>query len=270
MRYYLALLWLFGALFADPLPSWNEGAAKRAILSFVEETTQGGGKGHIPPKDRVAVFDEDGTLWIEQPLYVEFFFALDRVKELASKHPEWKNEEPYKSIIEGKLEAVKGYNEKDIAKIIAATHAGITIDQFHEEVRKWLKTAVHPRFNRPFKELIYQPMLEVLHLLRLHQFHIYIVSGGGQEFIRSYAEEVYKVPVENVIGSASKVKYEYQEGHPILIKEPEILFVDNFAGKVEGINLIVGKKSHIAFGNSTGDQQMLEWTQSNSGEIYSC
>ena len=145
------------------------------------------------------------------------------MKQLASKHPEWKSEEPFKSIIEGEIEAVKGYSEKDIAKIIAATHAGMTIDQFHEEVRKWLATAVHPRFNRPFKELVYQPMFEALRLLRLHQFHIYIVSGGGQEFMRSYAEEVYKVPVENVVGSVGKVKYEYQEGHPVLIKEPELL-----------------------------------------------
>lgn len=251
---------------ADPLPSWNEGPVKNAILSFIEETSRVGGSNYISIKDRIAVFDEDGTLWVEQPLYVQFFFAVDRVKELAPQHPEWRNQEPFKSILEDKLDVVQGLNEKEIAQILVATHAGMSVEQFQQAVKRWLDVAVHPRFNRKFTELVYQPMLEVIHLLKMHQFHIYIVSGAGQEFMRTYSEQVYKIPVENVIGTAGKMKYQNKDGDVDLIKLPELLFVNNFAGKVEGINLFVGKKPSIAFGNSIGDQQMLEWTQSNTGK----
>jgi phosphoglycolate phosphatase-like HAD superfamily hydrolase len=264
---YLCLLCLFAwkQMQADPLPSWNEGAAKHALLQFVREATQEGGENFIPLAERIATFDEDGTLWVEQPLYVELFFVLDRIRSELPKHPEWRDKEPFKSLLMG-AKALDHLSKEEIVALIVLTHTGMTVDAFHRSVSNWLETAIHPRFKRPFTELVYQPMLEVMQLLREHGFSIYIVSGGGQEFIRAFAQKVYGIPPGNVIGSAGKVKYEYQNGQPVLIKLPEIMFIDNREGKPEGINLIVGKRPVAAFGNSIGDQQMLEWTQAGKGK----
>ena len=260
---YLILFFTLVSLSADPLPSWNEGEAKKSILAYIEEVSHVGGANYTPIKERVAVFDEDGTLWVEQPLYVQYFFAVDQVQSKWPQHPEWRDQEPFKSILDNDLSREQNFSEKEIAQIIEATHSGMTVEDFQEEVRKWLKQTVHPRFKRPFTELVYQPMLELLHHLKLHQFRIYIVSGGGQDFMRVYAEEVYKIPVENVVGTIAKVKYEMKDGIPHLFKLSDLLLLNNFAGKVEGIGLMIGKKPTIAFGNSIGDQQMLEWTQSH-------
>lgn len=251
---------------ADVLPSWNEGPIKQAILRFVEETTLEGSPNYIPPAERIATFDEDGTLWVEQPLYTEGFFALDRLKAMALNHPEWKEKNPLSILLTTTIENLKHLPKKDIEELIAFTHSGMSVDEFHVIVNEWLDKAVHPRFQKPFTSLVYQPMIEVIDYLRDHQFDIYIVSGGGQEFIRAFAEKVYGIPPSHVIGTAAKVKYEYQDGNPILLKLPDILFVDDKDGKVEGINLIIGQHPHIAFGNSTGDKEMLEWTQANKGK----
>jgi len=242
-------------LSADPLPSWNEGPNKQAILKFVEESAR------IPVNERIAVFDQDGTLWVEQPLYTQVFFALDSIKALADKHPSWKNEEPFKTILEGRYSDFKNFTAADIEQIMIYTHSGMSTDEYADQVKKWLETARHPRYNRPFTSLIYQPMLEVIHLLKKNDFDVHIVSGGGQEFIRAYAEKVYGIPPQNVIGTAGKLQYHYNEGHPFLKKLPEILFVDDKTGKPESISLFIGRRPVAAFGNSVGDQQMLEWTQ---------
>ncbi len=262
----LSLLFICEGVQADVLPSWNDGVAKRSIIQFVKDVTDQANEAYIKPEDRIATFDEDGTLWVEQPLYAQVFFAIDSLKSRAFQHPEWKNREPFKTILSGNLEALQKLSPKDIEHILAFTHTGMTVEEFHQQVSNWLEKAVHPRFKRPFTELVYQPMLEVIQLLRDNQFDIYIVSGGGQEFIRAFAEKVYKIPPSHVIGTASKVKYEYRNGHPVLLKAPSLLFVDDKAGKPEGINLIIGKRPVAAFGNSIGDQQMLEWTQDGPGK----
>lgn len=263
----LILLLMFGALLAaDPLPSWNEGAAKKSIIDFVTDVTTEGSKSFVTPNDRIAAFDNDGTLWVEQPVYPEFFFAIDSVQKFASKHPEWADKEPYQSIIKGEVEAVKHFSRTEIVELIAATHAGMTLDEFQRQVADWLKTAVHPKFKKPFTDLTYKPMLEAMEFLRENKFVVYIVSGGGQDFMRVFAEKVYGVPPSHVIGTCCKMRYEYRNGHPVLLKLPEVLFIDDKAGKPEGINLIIGKRPIIAFGNSVGDREMLEWTQSNAGK----
>lgn len=266
----ILMVFLFiGNVFAanvDPLPSWNDGEAKKAILEFVKEVTREGGANYIAPKDRIATFDEDGTLWVEQPIYVEFFFALENIKAMASQHPEWANTEPFKSAIIGKEGAINKFTIRDFEELISVTHSGISIDAFHDRVNAWLKTAVHPRFKKPFTELVYKPMLEVMQYLRNNQFQIYIVSGGGQEFIRSFAERLYGLPPGHVIGTVGKLEYEYRDGDPILLKLPEVLFINDKEGKPEGINLVIGQRPVIAFGNSVGDRQMLEWTQATKGK----
>lgn len=261
------LCFAFGTCFGqlDPLPSWNEGKAKQEIISFVTATTTPGNKDYISTENRIAVFDQDGTLWVEQPIYTQFLFAIDTVRALAPQHPEWNTQEPYKSIIEGNLRKIRGFTIQDIEKIIAATHANITVEEFNERVEEWFKKAEHPRFKKPFTELIYQPMLEVINYLKAYGYKTYIVSGGGQDFIRNYSERVYGIPSEQVIGSAGKVKYEYRQGQPALIKLPEVLFIDDRAGKPEAIHLVIGKRPVAAFGNSDGDQQMLEWSQAAKG-----
>ena len=266
--FIISLFLLSGTINAvsDPLPSWNEGATKESIINFVKEVTDEGSKNYIPPKNRIATFDEDGTLWVEQPLYAEFFFALETIKSLAPEHPELANKEPFKSILSGDADAIKNLNEHDMEQLIGITHSGMTLDEFHQRVNDWLKKATHPRFKKPFTDLVYQPMLEAMQLLRDNQFLIFIASGGGQEFIRVFAEQLYGTPPGHIIGTTGKVKYEYRDGHPVLIKLPEVLFVDVNGGKPEGINLIIGQRPVIAFGNSTGDQQMLEWTQGNKGK----
>ena len=249
----------------DPLPSWNDGPAKQAIVAFVQAVTTEGGAEFVPVEDRIATFDQDGTLWIEQPLYTQAIFALDRVGELAPEHPEWKTEEPFKAVLAGDRATMARFTEQDWARIIAATHAGTTTEQFLEFAGDWLARAEHPRFERPYTELVYQPMREVMELLRASGFRTYIVTGGGQEFVRTYSERVYGVPVEQVVGSSIATKYEYQGGEPVLMREPQVFFIDDHAGKAIGINLFIGRRPHAAFGNSGGDREMLEWTGAGDG-----
>ncbi|MGH6921622.1 MAG: HAD family hydrolase [Geminicoccaceae bacterium] len=249
----------------DPLPSWNDGPAKQAIVEFVEAVTRDGGADFVPPEDRIATFDQDGTLWVEHPLYGQATFALERVGALAAEHPEWKDQEPFKAVLAGDREAMARFGEGDWMKIIAATHAGMTNEAFLEIVQDWLAKAKHPRFERPPTELVYQPMLEVMAYLRESGFRTYIVTGGGQEFVRVYSERVYGVPVEQVVGSSIATKYESQDGKPVLMREPKVFFIDDHAGKAIGINLFIGKRPYAAFGNSGGDREMLEWTGAGAG-----
>jgi phosphoglycolate phosphatase-like HAD superfamily hydrolase len=253
---------------ADPLPSWNDGPSKKAVVEFVEKVTKEGGPDFVPPSDRVAVFDNDGTLWSEQPVYFQVAFALDRVKAVAPKHPEWKDQQPFKAVLEGDLKAALAGGQKAVAEIMLATHAGMTTDDFDQLVRDWVKTARHPRFDRPYTDLVYQPMLEVLSHLRAHGFKTYIVSGGGIEFMRVFAEHVYGVPPEQVVGSSGKLKYEMRDGRPVLVKLPEIAFVDDGPGKPAGIQENIGRRPVMAFGNSDGDFQMLQWTTTGTGSRF--
>jgi len=250
---------------ADPLPSWNDGSTKQAILSFVKEVTHKSGPKYVEPEDRIATFDQDGTLWVSHPLYTQAMFALDRVRELAPKHPEWKNKEPFKAVIAGDREAMANFTESDWELIVAATHTGMSTEAFLEIVKQWLATANHPRFKRPYTELVYQPMIEVMDYLRANEFKTYIVTGGGQEFVRVYSEQVYGIPPEQVVGSSILTKYEYKDGKPVLMREPKVFFIDDHAGKAIGINLFIGKRPYAAFGNSGGDREMLEWTQAGDG-----
>jgi len=249
----------------DPLPSWNEGPVKQAIVSFVQKVTDKSGLAYVPPEDRIATFDQDGTTWVEHPLYTQAMFALDRVHELAPKHPEWKTEPPFKAILGNDREAVAKFTDADWGKIIGVTHSGMTIEAFRKIAQEWLARAKHPRFKRPYTELVYQPMLEVMQYLRTNGFKTYIVTGSGQEFVRVYGEKVYGVPPEQVVGSDLATKYAYQDGKPVLMRLPKVFFNDNYAGKAIGINLFIGKRPLAAFGNSTGDRQMLEWTQAGDG-----
>jgi phosphoserine phosphatase len=260
MRLFFLFFFVVGSLGADELPSWNEGPAKQALLSFVERAVR-----EIAPADRIATFDEDGTLWVEQPLYPEFVFAMDTLPGIIARHPEWRNEQPYQAVLESDKEKMLDFPKSNIAKILAATHAGMTVEAFHRKVQKWLETTAHPRFKKPFTQLIYQPMVEVIELLRKNGFKVYIVSGGGQEFIRAFAKPTYGIEPEHVIGTAGKVKYTYQVGQPVMMKLPEVLFIDDKSGKPEAIQLIIGKHPAAAFGNSTGDREMLEWTQGRQG-----
>lgn len=249
----------------DGLPSWNDGAAKQAIVKFVEAVTTEGSPDFVAPADRIATFDNDGTLWVEHPLYTQAMFALDRLAALAPQHPDWRTKEPFKSVLAGDREAMAKFTESDWAEIVAVTHAGVTNEAFLEIVEKWLATAKHPRFDRPYTSAIYQPMLEVMEYLRANGFRTYIVTGGGQEFVRAISEQTYGVPVEQVVGSSIATKYEYQDGRPVLMREPKIFFVDDKGGKPIGINLFIGKRPLAAFGNSTGDREMLEWTGAGDG-----
>ena len=250
----------------DPLPCWNEGPARKAVLEFVRAATDPAGPGFVPPEERIATFDNDGTLWVEQPIYTQVAFALDRVRKLAPGHSEWKTEEPFRSILSGDRDAMTRFTIQDFARVIATTHSGMTVDEFHAIIKEWLAAAKHPRYRRPYTELVYQPMLELLRHLRANGFKIYIVTGGGQEFVRVFAESIYGVPPEQIIGSAGKVKFEYgRDGEPTLVKLPDVLLLDDKAGKPEGINLVIGRKPRASFGNSTGDRQMLEWTQAGTG-----
>lgn len=262
----LLVVWLVTtAQAADPLPAWNDGAAKQAILSFVEQITDSSRPTYVAPEGRIATFDNDGTLWVEHPVYTQAMFALDRLAELAPEHPEWKETDPFKAVLAGDREAMAKFSKKDWANIIAATHAGMTTTEFLAIVREWLAKAKHPRFKRPYTDLVYQPMLEVLAYLRANGFKTYIVTGGGQEFVRVYAEQVYGIPPEQVVGSSIATKYEYQNGDPVIMREPKAFFINDHAGKPVGINLFIGRRPRAAFGNSTGDQQMLEWTTAGDG-----
>ena len=249
----------------DPLPSWNDGAAKQAILDLVAETTAEGGANFVAPEDRIATFDQDGTTWVEQPIYGQGLFALDRLAAMAPEHPEWKETEPFKSVLAGDHAAMAKFTEKDWMEIVAVTHAGISTAEFETLVTDWLPKPANPVFKRPSTDLVYQPMLEVMDYLRDNGFRTYIVTGGGQEFVRAYSEAVYDVPVEQVVGSSIVTKYETVDGKPVLMREPKPFFVDDGPGKAIGINLFIGERPQIAFGNSNGDREMLEWTTAGDG-----
>jgi phosphoglycolate phosphatase-like HAD superfamily hydrolase len=261
----LASLALAISAHADPLPSWNDGPAKQAIVSFVERTTTAGSPDYVVPAERIAVFDNDGTLWAEQPLYFQANFSFDRVKALAPKHPEWKTQEPFASVLKDDVKTALAGGEKALLEMTAATHADITTDEFDQSVRDWLATARHPKTNRPYNEMVYQPMLEVLAYLRANNFKTFIVSGGGIDFMRVFAEKTYGIPPEQVIGSSIKAAYELREGKPTLVKLPELNFIDDKEGKPVGIHQHIGRRPIAAFGNSDGDFQMLEWTTAGKG-----
>ena len=243
------------------LSSWNDGAAKQAIFDFVRATIDRASPNYVSPEDRIAVFDQDGTLWVEQPMYSQVVYCLERVPAVVAKKPKLKNVEPFKTVLSGNREAMAKLSLRDLEKILAATLTGMSVEEFNAEARNWLETAKHPRWNRPYTELVYQPMLEVLRYLRDNAYKTYIVTGGGQDFVRVYAEKVYGIPPEQVVGTAGGTKYGYdKDGKPFLSKEAKLLLNDNNAGKPEGIHLMIGRRPYAALGNSTGDRQMLEWT----------
>ena len=249
----------------DPLPSWNDTSAKQAIVDFVGRVTKAGGPDFVAPAERIATFDNDGTLWVEQPMYVQMAFALDRVKALAPLHPEWKDTQPFKAVLEGDMKTLAESGERGLVEVIMVTHAGMTTSEFAKIVTDWLATARDPRFKRPHTELVYQPMLEVLAYLRANGFKTFIVSGGGVEFMRPWAERVYGIPPEQVIGSSIKTKFQITDGSPVLFRLPEVNFIDDKAGKPIGINEAIGRRPIAAFGNSDGDLQMLQWTTLSGG-----
>lgn len=253
---------------ADPLPSWNESATKTAIINYVEEVTNPQTQNFIPVIDRIATFDNDGNLWSEQPAYFQLFFAIDRIKAMAPDHPEWETTAPYDAVIKGDMKALMSYGEHGLLEIVMASHAGMTTDEFEVVVKDWLANAKHPRFNKAYNELVYQPMLELLDYLRANGFKTFIVSGGGVEFMRPWVEEVYGIPTDQVVGSSIVTEYDDNNGNPIIKRLPKIDFIDDKAGKPVGINKYIGKKPIFASGNSDGDLQMLQWTDSNSYKSF--
>lgn len=263
---YLAII--ASAHAADPLPSWNNTASKNSIIAFVEKVTRQDTPDFVPPRERIAVFDNDGTLWAEQPMYFQFFFAMDRVKALAPRHPEWNNQEPFASVIKGDMKGVMVAGEKGLMELLAASHTGMTTEEFSKSVTDWLTTARHPKTGQPFTEMVYQPMLELLAYLRANGFKTFIVSGGGIEFMRPWTERVYGIPPEQVIGSSGKLKFELRDGKPVLIKLPEINLIDDKEGKPVGIQQHIGRRPIAAFGNSDGDHQMLQWTVAGPGPRF--
>jgi len=264
-----AFVWLIAAaplaVAQDPLPSWNNGASKQAIVAFVARVTKAGTPDFVPVPQRIATFDNDGTLWVEQPIYTQFAFAFDRVKLLAAGHPEWKNTEPFASLIDGDIERALAGGEEALVQVLAATHAGMTTESYDRIAREWLKTKRDARFKREYSKLVYQPMLELLNYLRANGFKTFIVSGGGVEFIRAYAEEAYGIPPEQVIGSSGRLKYQMRGDVPELLKLPAVDVVNDKDGKVVSIQKVIGRRPIAAFGNSDGDLQMLEWTAAGKG-----
>jgi hypothetical protein len=252
----------------DPLPSWNEGPVKSSIVAFVDKVTSEGGKDFIEPADRLATFDNDGTLWCEMPMYFQMIFAFDRIKATAPQHPEWKTEQPYKAVLTGDMQAFGATGQKGLLDVIESTHAGMTVEEFHATVRDWMHTARHPRFHRPYDQLIYQPMHELLVYLRAKQFETFIVSGGGVEFMRPWVPTVYGIPTQQVVGSSGVVKFEMRDGNPVLLKEPKVNFIDDGPGKPVGINQFIGRRPVMAFGNSDGDLEMLQWTTAGDGPRF--
>jgi phosphoglycolate phosphatase-like HAD superfamily hydrolase len=252
----------------DPLPSWNDGSTKSAIVAFVRAATLVGGPGYVSAPDRIAVFDNDGTLWSEQPVYFQLLFAIDRVKALAPQHPEWRELQPFAGALKGDLQAVAATGKHGLLELVMQTHAGNTTDEFQQIVSDWLTTARHPRFERPYTELVYQPMLELLRYLRANEFRTYIVSGGGIEFMRPWAQQVYGIPPEQVIGSSISTRFALRSGKPVLVREPKMDFIDDGPGKPVGINKFIGRRPILAFGNSDGDQQMLQWTAAGEGPRF--
>jgi len=268
----LGFVLVFGSLEAaqtvDSLPSWNDGKAKQSIIAFVEQVTKAGSPDFVPPAERIAVFDNDGTLWAEQPMYFQVLFALDRVKALAPEHPEWKDKEPFASLLKGDVKGAMADGMKSVVEIIMATHAGMTTAEFETIVSDWIATARHPTTKRPYTEMVYQPMLELLDYLRANGFKTFIVSGGGIEFMRPWSEKVYGIPPEQVIGSSIKVKFEMREGTPVLVRLPELDFYDDKEGKPVAIHQQIGRRPLAAFGNSDGDLQMLQWTTAGQGPRF--
>ena len=256
------------AALADSLPSWNEGPAKQAIVAFARTVTDKSSPQYVPPEQRIATFDNDGTLWAEQPMYFQGFFAFDRVKALAPQHPEWKDRQPFKAILENDTKALVASGEKGALEVLKASHAGMTTQEFERIVKDWLATAKHPRFNRPFTDLVYAPMLELLAYLRGNGFKTYIVSGGGIDFVRAFSEERYGIPPEQVIGSSIVTKFEVRDGRPVLVREPRLDFFDEGPGKPVGIQKFIGRRPIATFGNSDGDLQMLQWTAAGEGPRF--
>jgi phosphoglycolate phosphatase-like HAD superfamily hydrolase len=250
---------------ADPLPSWNNGAAKTSIVNFVAKVTKKGSPDYVAPAERIAVFDNDGTLWAEQPMYFQFLFALDRVKTLAPQHPEWKTKEPFNHLLAGDMKAFMAGGEKSLMAVLMTAHSGMTTDEFDQTVKDWLRTAKHPKTGRAYNQMVYQPMLELLQFLRANNFKTFIVSGGGVEFMRAFSEETYGIPPEQVIGSQGKLKFEMRDGQPVLVKLPEAQFIDDKDSKPIGIETFIGRRPIAAFGNSDGDLQMLQWTTAGAG-----
>jgi phosphoglycolate phosphatase-like HAD superfamily hydrolase len=252
----------------DPLPSWNDTGPKKAILAFVAKVTDSNSADFVAEPERIAVFDNDGTLWSEKPLYFEFLFAIDSVKALASTHPKWKTEEPFTSVLKGDMKGVAAAGEKGAAQLIYATHTGITIEEFQKRVQDWITTAKHPTTGHLYTEMVFQPMLELLAYLRTNGFKTYIVSGGGVEFMRVFSERVYGIPPEQVVGTYGVLKYEVQDGKPTLLKLPQAGLIDDGPGKPVGIQTFIGRRPIMAFGNSDGDREMLEWTTAGDGPRF--
>ena len=265
----LFLFLLFApVVIGSPLPSWTDGKSKEAITSFVEKVTKTGSPDFVPPTERIAVFDNDGTLWAEQPLYFQLIYIIDRIKATAKDHPEWKTEEPFASLLKGDTKSALASGKEGLMKLLAATHTGITTEEFDASVRSWLKAARHPKSGRAYNEMVYQPMLELLEYLRANDFKTFIVSGGGIDFMRAFAEETYGIPPEQVIGSSLSAKYELRDGKPVLIKTADSFFVDDKAGKPVGIHQHIGRQPIFAGGNSDGDFEMLEYTTSGKGPRF--
>ena len=253
---------------ACTLPSWNDGLAKKAITDFIAKVTREGGPDFVPPSERIAVFDNDGTLWAEQPMYFQFLFVLDRIRELAPRHPEWKTQEPFASLLRGDVMSALAGGERTLGQLVMVTHAGMTSEEFEKTVSDWIATAKHPKTGRLYTEMVYQPMIELLSCLRANGFKTFIVSGGGIEFMRPWSEKVYGIPAEQVVGSSIKTKFELRDGRPVLVRLPEINFVDDGPGKPVGIQTHIGRRPIAAFGNSDGDLQMLQWTAAGTGARF--
>ena len=265
----LALLLLANTAFAtNPMPSWNDTTPKKAIVTFVEKVTKEGSPDFVPVAERIAVFDNDGTLWAEQPMYFQLLFALDRVNALAPEHPEWKTKEPFASLLKGDVKGALAGGERAMLEIVMATHAGMTTEDFEQIVKNWIAKAKHPTTKRLYTEMVYQPMLELLSYLRMNGFKTFIVSGGGIEFMRPWTEKVYGIPPEQVVGSSIKTKFELRDGKSVLVRLPEINFIDDKEGKPVGINRHIGRRPIFAFGNSDGDLQMLQWTAAGKGPRF--
>jgi len=265
---FLALVHGIAGAVEDPLPTWNDGAAKKSMLLFVEKVTTEGSTDFVLPAERIAVFDNDGTFWAEQPIHFQVQFALDRVKALAPNHPEWKTRQPFKSLLEGDKQAFAMGGEKAILEVMAVKHTGMTTEEFDGIVKDWLAKTTHPRFKRPYNEIVYQPMLELLAYLRANGFKTFIVSGGGVEFMRAWVEKLYGIPPEQVVGSMGKQKFELRDGKPVIVKLPAVDFVDDKEGKPIGIQKFIGRRPIVAFGNSDGDHQMLQWTAAGGGSRF--
>ncbi len=264
LSFFFALLFLLLTTVAqaatDPLPSWNDGTSKSAITAFVQAVTDKSSADYVQPSERIAVFDNDGTLWSEQPAYFQLYFVIDRVKAMVAEHPEWKTQQPYQAVLEGDMKALAASGKKGLVELVMTTHAGMTTDEFAEIVKKWIQTAQHPTLHKPYTQLVFKPMLELLEYLRANDFKTFIVSGGGIEFMRPWVEGVYGIPPEQVVGSSIVSKFEMRDGKPVLVREAKLNFIDDKEGKPVGINQHIGRRPIFAFGNSDGDLQMMQYT----------